>query len=40
MAAKEVDNLAADMNASIDNETMKIKDLDKWLVERENKKNI
>ncbi len=40
MAAKEVDNLAADMNASIDTETMKIKDLDKWLIERANKKNI
>ena len=40
MASKEIDNLAFDINKSIDNETMEIKDLKRWLSERESKYTI
>ena len=37
MVSKEIDNLAFDINKSIDNETMEIKDLKRWLGERKSK---
>ena len=40
MAQKEADNIAYEVSKPIDNETLQIRDLRRWLSDRENSKNI